>query len=205
MMRERVGLFGGSFNPIHFGHLIIARAVRENLQLDEVIFLPSKRPPHKEASQLAAAEHRAQMVKLAIAGEAGFAFDDFDLNREPSYTIETVARYQEKMPKAELHWFIGADSLMDLPTWHRAPELVEMCSIVTAARSGQSPVDARSLEETFGAERTKQLLSKVIRTPLVDISSTDIRQRVGEGRSIRYLVPEDVRSYIERYRIYQQT
>lgn len=201
-MALRVGLFGGSFNPIHFGHLIVGRAIREALELEKVIFLPSRRPPHKEHNRLANADHRAAMVRLAIEGEEGFAFDDFDLHQEPSYTIETVTHFQREMPLAEFFWFIGADSLMDLPTWHRALELVDLCTMVTAARSGQSAIDARLLEPAFGPERTQYLLSNTIRTPVIDISSTDIRKRVGEGRSIRYLVPESVRSYIERYGLY---
>ena len=203
-MASRIGLFGGSFNPIHFGHLIVARALRESLNLDRVYFLPSRRPPHKDVRVLADSHTRADMVRLAIEGEDGFAFDDFDLVREgPCYTIETVAHFRKQFPSAELYWFIGADSLMDLPTWHRATELVSMCTIVTAARSGKSPVHSHELEQAFGKEPTAKLLAGVVKTPVVDISSTEIRRRVAEERSIRYLVPEPVREYIAQHRLYR--
>ena len=203
-MNTRIGLFGGSFNPIHFGHLIVARALRERLNLNQVIFLPSRRPPHKNVMMLAESQHRGEMVRLAIGGEEGFAFDNFDLAREgPCYTIETVAHFREQFPSAELYWFIGADSFMDLPTWHRASELVSKCSIVTAARSGKIPVNRSELEQAFGQEQTTRLFDGVIQTPVIDISSTDIRNRVATGRSIRYLVPEEVRKYIEKHRLYR--
>ena len=203
-MTARIGLFGGSFNPIHFGHLIVARALRESLGLHQVCFLPSRRPPHKDVTMLAKPLHRGEMVRLAIEGDEGFTFDDFDLAREgPCYTIETVAHFREHFPSAELYWFIGADSLMDLPTWHRASELVSQCSIVTAARSGKIPLDPSELELAFGKEKTTKLLAGVVETPVIDISSTDIRNRVAEGLSIRYLVPEAVRKYVEKHRLYR--
>jgi len=201
-MSERIGLFGGSFNPIHHGHLIVARSLHEQLSLTRTIFLPSRRPPHKNIDVLAEAHHRAEMVRLAIAGEARFALDDFDLQREgPCYTIDTIGHFRTAHPAAEIHWFIGSDSLMDLPTWHRARELVTLCTIVTAARSGQ-PVDLAPLEQAFGAETARKLLGNVLKTPVIDISSTDIRRRVALGQSIRYLVPEPVREFIDRNRIY---
>ncbi len=203
-MTARNGLYGGSFNPIHFGHLILARALRESLNLDQVCFLPSRHPPHKDVKMLADSSHRAEMVRLAIEGEEGFTFDDFDLARKgPCYTIETVAHFREQCPSAELCWFIGADSLMELPTWHRATELVSTCSIVTASRSGKNPVNPSVLEQAFGKEQAMKLLAGIVETPVVDISSTDIRKRLADGRSIRYLVPEAVRNYIEKHRLYR--
>jgi|CXWL01.1.fsa_nt_gi nicotinate-nucleotide adenylyltransferase len=203
-MTARIGLFGGSFNPIHFGHLIVARALREKLHLDQVCFLPSRRPPHKDINALADSKHRGEMVRLAIEGEEGFTFDDFDLARQgPCYTIDTVAHFRKQFPSAELFWFIGADSLMDLPTWHRASELVSQCSMITAARSGKSPINPSDLEQAFGSEQTAKLLAGVVETPVIDISSTDIRNRVAEGLSIRYLVPEVVGKYVENHRLYR--
>lgn len=201
-MGESLGLFGGSFNPIHFGHLIVARAIRERLGLDRVLFLPSNRPPHKADKVLAAAAHRAQMVKLAIKDEPGFVFDEFDLTRSgPCYTIDTVTHFKGLFPNAEICWFIGADSLADLTTWHRAPELVTLCRIVTASRSNSS-IDWSLLERTFGTTGVAKLGSGVVDTPFIDISATDIRQRVAAGLSIRFLVPEPVREYISKQGIY---
>jgi len=202
-MAPRIGLFGGSFNPIHIGHLISARAMREQLQLDQVIFLPSQQPPHKDAKQLAPAHHRAKMVQAAIVGENGFAFDDFDLNRGgPCYTIETVVHFQKEYSAAKLYWFIGADSLMELRTWHRAKELISMCTIVTAARPPHAP-DWHALEVAFGPELTGKLRTGLMETPTIDISATKIRRRVADGLSIRYLVPEVVREHIESHKLYR--
>ncbi len=203
-MAQRIALFGGSFDPIHLGHLISARSVAERLGLSRVIFLPSAAPPHKNASDLLAPEHRAEMVRLAIAEEADFEFSDFDLTRSgPSYTVETIAHYSQELgPEAVLHWIIGADSLPELPTWCRARELVESCRIVTAARPGWERIDFDALRPHFSAEQIDGLRANMVETPRIDISATDIRRRVREGRSIRYLVPETVCEYILQHRLY---
>jgi nicotinate-nucleotide adenylyltransferase len=226
----RVALFGGSFDPIHFGHLIVARSVAEPLELDRVVFLPSAHPPHKGAGDLALSEHRAAMVKLAIAGEPLFEFSDFDLTRPgPTYTIETVEHFMRqggsKAPRDDgqspngerwrggtphggdadffLGWIIGADSLMELPTWRRPGALVDTCRIITATRPGYDAIDWHKLAEVFSPAQIKRLRQGVVETPRIDISSTDLRRRIREGRSIRFLVPEPVREYIERARLYQ--
>lgn len=184
--------------------MIIARAIRERLGLDRVIVLPSRHPPHKDAKSLADPNHRANMVQLAIDDEAEFVFDDYDLVRQgPCYTVDTVAHFRRAYPKDELFWFIGADSLMELPTWRRAEELVAMCSIITAARPGEVPVDWTGLSKAFGAEQAGKLRQGVMDTPIIDISSTQIRERIGEGKSIRYLVPEEVSRYINANQLYQ--
>ena len=203
-MAQRIALFGGSFDPIHLGHLISARAVAERLELSRVIFLPSAAPPHKNASDLLAPEHRAEMVRLAIAEEADFEFSDFDLTRSgPSYTVETIAHFGQQLgPEAVLYWIIGADSLPELPTWCRARELVASCRIVTAARPGWERIDFDALRPHFSAEQIDGLRANMVETPRIDISATDIRRRVREGRSIRYLVPETVCEYILEHRLY---
>jgi len=204
-MAQRVGLYGGSFNPIHNGHLIVARSVAERLQLDRVILLPSARPPHKGDRKLLDAPHRATMVKLAIEGESLFEFSDYDLTREgPSYTIDTVTHFCEVLgPHVELHWIIGADSLAELTTWYRVPELVEACRIVTAARPGWDTIDWTPLRALLSAAQVAALQAGVLQTPRIDISSTDIRRRVRDGQSIRCLVPDSVRLYIERNALYR--
>ena len=204
-MAQRVGLYGGSFNPIHHGHLIIARAVAERLRLDRVILLPSARPPHKGDRKLLDAPHRAAMVKLAIEGEPLFEFSDFDLTREgPSYTIDTVTHFGELLgADVELHWIIGADSLSELTAWHRVHDLVDACRIITAARPGWDAIDWSPLRAILTDAQVAALQGGVLSTPQIDISSTDIRRRVREGRSIRYLVPDPVRSYIETNDLYR--
>jgi nicotinate-nucleotide adenylyltransferase len=203
-MAERIGLYGGSFNPIHCGHLIIARAVAEKLALARVIFLPSATPPHKEGEALVDARHRAEMVKLAIAGDALFDFSDFDLTRSgPSYTIETVAHFKQTLPaETELFWIIGADWLMELDTWYKAAELVDACTFVTAARPGWDRPNLSKLSAKLSAAQIARLREHILDTPRIDISATDIRARVAAGKSIRYLVPESVQAYVELLRLY---
>ena len=204
-MGERVGLYGGSFDPIHHGHLIVARAIAERLGLDRVIFLPSANPPHKLCEALAGAQHRANMVDLAIRDEPLFGFSDCDLTRNgPSFTIDTVNHFRQQLgPDVVLHWIIGADSLPDLPTWHQAAMLVDACKIVTAARSGRGEIDWDQLDSTLTDAQIRRLQAGVLDTPVIAISSTDIRQRVGQGRSVRFLVPDTVRAYIEKHGLYR--
>ena len=197
-MIERIGLFGGSFNPIHVGHLMIARAVLERLALQRMIFLPAANPPHKPRPDLWPAEHRAEMVRRAIQGEPRFEFNDFDLARPGlCYTVDTVAHFRAANPDAELFWVIGADSLIELPTWHRAAELCDACRIVTAQRSDSADIPWDHLQAQLGTDRVTRLRADVIPTPRVDIASTEIRARRREGRSIRYLVPDTILEYLE--------
>ena len=205
IMSQKIGLYGGSFNPIHNGHLIVARAVAERLDLERLIFLPSANPPHKETETLAASAHRAEMVRLAIEPEPAFEFSDFDLTRKgPSYTIDTVAHFRnESGAGVELCWIIGADSLVELPSWHRAGELVDQCRIVTAVRPGWTQIEWDKLLTPLSDKQLTRLQAGVVETPMIEISSSDIRQRVTRGRSIRYLVPNCVRAYVETHRLYR--
>lgn len=204
-MTQRIALYGGSFNPIHHGHLIIARAVAERVGLDRVIFLPSARPPHKEAGALLDSGHREAMVRGAIEGEDGFAFDAHDLLQSgPTYTIDTVAHFSETLgPDVDLHWIIGADSLADLTSWHRAADLVDRCTLVTAARPGWDATVLDRLRPTLTEKQVDRLRRHALDTPRIDISATDIRARIRSGRSIRYLVPDSVRGYIESLGLYR--
>lgn len=203
-MGKRIGLYGGSFDPIHCGHLIVARALTEALDLERTILLPSGRPPHKTGERLADAAHRAAMVKLAIEGEPLFEYSDYDLTRDgPSYTIDTVTHFRERLGSgAELCWMIGADSLAELTTWHRVSDLVDACRIVTAARAGSESIAWDQLGDTLSEAQITRLRADTLPTPLIEISATDIRRRVSAGRSIRYLVPDCVRKYIEEHRLY---
>ncbi len=204
-MPQSIALFGGSFDPVHCGHLIVARCLAETLGLHRVILLPCARPPHKSAGTLADGDHRAAMVRAAIADEELFAFSDFDLRREGlAYTIDTVEHFRGEFgPGAKPAWIIGADSLSELTTWHRAGALVDACRIVTALRPGSEAINWAHLRATFSAEQITSLQNGVVSTPLIDISSTEVRRRVREGRSIRYLVPDTVREYIAAHRLYE--
>lgn len=204
-MPIRVGLFGGSFNPIHHGHLILARAAAESLGLLRVVFLPSRQPPHKADRTLLDANHRAEMVKLAIEDEPLFEFSDLDLIRSgPCYTFDTVMRFQRDFGEGvELCWIIGADSLAELCGWHRAEELVDACRIVTARRPGWDDIDWTQIERSFGPERVARLRDNVVDTPRIEISSTNIRERIRSGKSIRFLVPPAVSDYVRLQGLYR--
>ena len=201
-MSKRIVLFGGTFDPVHNGHLIVARSVAEQCGFDTVTFVPARRPPHKQAAA-AAAEHRLAMLEIAVAGEGVFNISQAELRREgPSYTYDTLEAFAGQ---GELHWLVGADMLADLPNWRRAREVLELARIVVAVR----PPWHRRLDEMlaelrghFPSEVVASLGESVVETPVIDISSTAIRNRVARGLSVRYLVPDAVRDYIERHGLY---
>lgn len=204
-MSTRIGLFGGSFNPIHRGHVTLARAIADQVHLDRVIFLPAATPPHKQSYPLLDASHRAEMVKLAISEESLFEFSDYDLLREgPSYTIDTVTHFQQTLGSdVSLCWMIGADSLAELTTWHRVCDLIDACQIVTAARPGWEKIDWNPLEEVIGQQRVKKLKGGIVETPLVDVSSTEIRSFIAQREEISDFVIEIVANYIEKKELYR--
>ena len=207
MSQHGIALFGGSFNPIHHGHLIIARAVAESLGLDRVVLVPSANPPHKSDHGLADASDRLAMARLAVADEPGLEVDDIEIGRTgPSYSILTVEDYRKQLRDGgDIFWIIGADTLVELHTWYRAREMVDLCRIVTAVRSGYETPDLSVLEPVLTADQVARLKEGVIQTPRIDISATDIRRRIAAGLSIRYLVPDSVQDYILKQELYRQS
>lgn len=203
-MGTGIALFGGTFDPIHHGHLIAARAVVEHLEFERVVFIPSPNPPHKIGRELTDAAHRLQMARLAVRDEPRFDVSDAEIRRAGlSYTVLTVEWFRQAVgPEVPLAWVIGGDSLPELYGWYRIADLVEMCRVVTAVRPGYEVPDLSPLRRTLSAEQVDRLRRDVLPTPAVDISATNIRRRVREARSIRYLVPESVRNYIEENRLY---
>jgi nicotinate-nucleotide adenylyltransferase len=198
------GLFGGSFDPIHIGHLLIARHVAETLGLDRVVFMPSPHPPHKPRESLSPPAHRIEMVRRAIAGEPLFSVSDWEMTHDgPRYTVDTVEHFRAEWgPGVEVCWLIGSDSLGELHTWKDVGRLVERCRIVTVPRPGADAPDLSVLAGLVSAARLAQLRRDVLAVPRIDISATDIRRRVRAGRSIRYLIPDSVREYIEASGLY---
>ncbi len=205
-MAGGVALFGGSFDPIHTGHLIIARSVAEKLDIERIVFLPSGNPPHKPTGLAAGIDHRIEMVRLAIADEPLFTLDEFDARRDgPTYTLDTIRHFAGQVSHAEkLVWIIGADSLVALATWHRAAELVDACRIVTAVRPGWTSPDLSVLKPTLTNEQVAKLRSQILETPCIDISATDIRHRVRNNASVNYLVPDAVRRHILENGLYRE-
>jgi len=199
-------LFGGSFDPIHHGHLIVARAAAEQLGVERVVLIPSARPPHTLDRQLTLARLRVRLCELAVADDPLFAVDDWETRQSgPNYTLLTVHHFRERLgPEPALYWLIGADSLAELHTWYRVPELVEACMLVTVARPGVDLSRLPQLERLLTPAQLDRLRAHVLSTPRIEISASDIRARLRAGRSIRYLVPEAVRAEIERLGLYRE-
>lgn len=206
-MTDSIILCGGAFDPVHNGHLIVARAIAEEVGGGRITLVPAGQSPHKNGS-FASAMQRLEMLRLATAGEEAFDICDIELSRRgPSYTFDTLGELRRRHgPGVRLRWVIGADMLEDLPKWHRVGEVLEMCEMIVAVRP---PWDRRldelfsSLESRLGIERVNSLRRCVLSTPLVAISSTDIRRRITQGLSIRYLVPDAVRQYIVDSELYR--
>jgi len=186
-----VGLFGGSFDPIHHGHLIVGRAVAETLGLEELRFMPAGEQPFKQGRHVASASERATMVELAVAGEAGLAVERCEVDRPgPSYTVDTLRTLRSREPGQDFTLVVGADATRELDQWREAAALPALARIVAVARPG-TPRPASALVE------------RVVEVPAVDLSATQIRRRVAEGRSIRYLVPDAVAEFIAIHGLYR--
>ena len=185
---QRIGIYGGTFDPIHHAHLILAREALERLNLDIVIFVPAAISPHKLHLLHTASAIRLEMVRAAIAAEPRFTLDELELHRPgPSFTIDTVEEMRRRNPEAELFYLVGSDNLPRLHTWHRFAELEQLVQFVVLAR------DLKDVDHRYTTIRR-----------LIDVSATDIRNRVATGRSIRYLVPPAVEEIIQRHQLYQE-
>ena len=201
---KKIGVFGGTFDPIHNAHLLLAEQGREALELERVIFVPAKAPPHKRAGGLAPAASRLHMVRLATQRNPGFAVSDIELRRRgPSYTIDTIRALKRRVgADARLYFLIGGDTIGELPTWRSIRTLAKLCEIVPLTRPGAPTPRIGALAKALGEEEARALLGRLIEMPLMDVSATDVRRRVAEGRSIRYLTPEIVGEYILRKGLY---
>jgi nicotinate-nucleotide adenylyltransferase len=186
----RIGIMGGTFDPIHNGHLILARDALEALDLHKLIFVPNYLSPHKLGGSTAPPELRAAMVRAAIEGERGFEMDEVEILRGgASYSIDTALHLRAVYPEADLFYLIGEDNLAELHTWRRVDELQLMVQLVVMARGADGP------PHPFVTLHQRR----------IDISSTDIRGRIAKGESIRYLVPDKVRDIIENHQLYRGT
>ncbi|MBR4643290.1 MAG: nicotinate-nucleotide adenylyltransferase [Selenomonadaceae bacterium] len=197
----KIGIMGGTFDPIHLGHLATAEAVRESFSLDEILFIPAARPPHKLGRPVTDEKHRLAMTILATRSNKFFKVSDMELKRTGlSYTLDTMNElYKTFGNSTELFFIIGADSLADLSKWHAAKELVEKCHFIATTRQGVD-VNFSAVENFFGAAARKHIHR--VTTPGLEISSTDIREKIRSGRSIKYLVPEAVEEYILKEGLY---
>jgi nicotinate-nucleotide adenylyltransferase len=198
---RRVGIFGGTFDPIHFGHLVVAENCWAQLGLDEVLFVPAGSPPHKGGKVISGADDRVAMVERAIADNDHFRLSRVDVDRPGvSYSVDTVRLLQAQLgPETQLFFIIGGDSLGDLPTWRDPSRLVELCQIVAVNRPGYPRFAPERLEPAI--PRAGQRIRHLV-VPELNIAASEIRRRVAAGEPIRYMVPEAVRCYIEERGLY---
>ena len=218
-MTQRLGILGGTFNPIHFGHLAAAEEVRDRLKLEKIIFIPSFLPPHKIDEDIPAAVQRQEMVRLAIRGNAHFIVSDMEIRRGGrSYTIDTIEAMRQAHPGSELYFLTGLDSFLEIGTWQEWDRLLTLSSFVVLSREryrfrdiaqlGFLDVPERELSALDDREKDQVVITTgnirvyLERIPFYDISSTDIRTRVREGRSIKYHLPEAVENYIIENKLY---
>jgi nicotinate-nucleotide adenylyltransferase len=204
--RAAIGILGGTFDPIHLGHLALARAARSSLGLDEVVFVPAARPPHKIGRPITDGAHRLAMVELAVQGEAATTVSRIELDRSgPSYTVDTVAALLDEAARADrsiaLTVILSAESFADLPDWHAADRLIELATIAVAPRPGH-PLP----EPTALADRLPGLVGRlaVIHATLPDISASRIRALVAARQPVDHLVPPRVAAYIEEHHLYRE-
>ena len=198
-----LGLFGGTFDPPHFGHLVAAQEAAERLGLERVLFLPAGQPPHKLGEPVNPLEARRRMVELAIDGNPCFELSMLDAERSgPSYTVDLLGYVRSKLgSEPELYFLTGMDSLRDLATWREPAQVLEHCILVAVSRPGYPSPDLAEVERQVPGAAERVL---VLETPGVAISSTELRDRVAAGRSIRYLVPEPVREFIGAGGLYRR-
>jgi len=191
MIMKRIGILGGTFNPIHIGHLMIAQMVLEKLRLDKVIFVPSCLPPHKSGRNLIDARHRLRLARLAVRGNRHFEVSSFEIvNGGKSYSVDTVRYFRRRYPGAKLFFVIGSDHIVKLHTWKNIQEVIKIVSFIAVYRPGFKTIRSRI--------RVKSMI-----IPGVHTSSSDIRRRLVAGKTVKHLIPENVFRYIRKYKLYR--
>jgi nicotinate-nucleotide adenylyltransferase len=200
----RVGIFGGTFDPVHTGHLILAEQGREQGRLDEVWFVPAPHPPQKDVSTVSRFEQRVEMLALALAGNPAFRIDEIEKERSgPSYTVDTIAELHRRHPGHEFALLVGSDTLNDLPHWHDPVRLLEMTGLLVMTRPNNPVLTAVELRGRLRLPDSVPLRLEVIETPQIDVSSRDLRRRAAAGRSLRYFLPRAVECYVQDKRLYR--
>lgn len=204
----RLGIFGGSFDPVHTGHLVAARACLEQAGIDRMILLPAGVSPFKQDRPPTAGHHRAAMLGLATAGDPLFEVSTIELGRDgPSYTADTLEQLHAAHPGDTLLLVVGPDSLASFPTWHRPDRILELAELLPVERQGLDDLErlcaaTPALEKVVGRERLDRIIASRVRMPPIEARSTDLRREVAEGRSLHGLTPPAVEDYIRRHRLY---
>jgi nicotinate-nucleotide adenylyltransferase len=201
---RRVGVFGGTFDPVHLAHLVVAEQCREQGRLDEVWFVPSARPPHKLDRPLTPFGQRVEMLALALAGNAAFRIDQSEKDRPgPSFTADTLDDFRRRHADCEFFLVIGSDTLKDLPGWRDPARVVEAATLLVVARPHNPVPSPEQVRAALGLPGEVPLRLQVVQAPLIDVASRDLRDRAAHGRSLRYLVPRAVECYIEDKHLYR--
>ncbi len=197
--RSKLGVMGGTFDPVHLGHLIIAQEAQYRLGLSRVLFIPAGQPWLKATQPITPAAHRLEMLRRAVAGHTGFEVSPLEVERlGPTYTVDTVVELRRQAD--EVYFILGQDSLMSLPRWREPARLVELCYLVAAPRPGVPSLDMALLEKSVPGVGKKLVL---LPGPLLDVSATEIRARVARGEPVRYWVPDAVEAYIREKGLYR--
>ena len=196
----RIGVFGGTFDPPHIGHQILAAEALEQLELDQVFWLPTPFPPHKKLNKITPLIHRLRMVELVVNGDPKFILSRVDIDRKPPhYAVDTMALLHNQAPDDDFYYLMGLDSLNDLLTWHRPTDFIDLCQgIGVMLRKGEVSETSKLKSEISGIEAKLHYL----KTPIIEISASDIRLRTGSGKQFRYFVPEKVYRYIVENQLY---
>ncbi len=200
---RRIGLFGGTFDPPHLGHLVLAEWARVRLGLDRVVFMPAGSPPHKRGRRLSAPAHRVAMTRLAVAGNAAFEVSELEAGRRgPSFTVDTLRELRGRFPGTRLYLLMGADSLAEFSGWHEPEAIARLATLVMAARA---PAGRRAGAGRAHAASRALRRGRVLRldNPVVAVSSSALRARARAGRSLRYLTPDSVADYVARHGLYR--
>jgi nicotinate-nucleotide adenylyltransferase len=202
-MKTRLGILGGTFNPIHLAHLVLAQTAAETHDLGRVLFVPCAVPPHKDAHSLIDTSHRVAMLELALEDDLRFEISDVDLTRQgASYSVDTIRALVRQHPHSDLYFIIGSDTLLELHSWRNIEELLDLCTFVTFGRPGADVATIREEDLKLPPPWPQRLLANCSSGRQVDVSSSDIRHRIKEGLSIRYLVPQAVEIYIAEHGLY---
>ena len=201
----RYGIYGGSFDPVHYGHLLLAETCRQEAGLDRVIFVPSGQSPHKQKQDRLSGELRAQMLEMAIAGTEEFLLSRFEIERNTiSYTIDTLRHFKETLFDAELFLLVGADMYYDLPNWRSAQEILKIAVPVGVHRPGFPPPHVEVLSELVDNDRLNLFREYIVQMQLVDFSATRIRNHCATGKSIRFQTPRPVEAFIKSHGLYRE-
>ena len=205
MEQSKVILFGGTFDPIHLAHATIASEAVKHLKADTLFFIPAKHSPLKSFFPIANDEDRLAMISLAIAGDKKFQVSDYELKKaEPSYTLNTVRYFKNFLGgQVELYWLIGADSIDDLAGWYKITDLIDECNLSVMYRAGYKTPDFAKFEAVWGPQRVEKLQKNIIKTSLIDISSTEIRKRLAADADVNDMVCKSAANYIKQHGLYK--